>query len=79
MGVMARQRDGVFVITSDRLSADSPGKGAPKRASEADAVWTGSGWSLTLTEAMTFPSLDAADEYVRANYGRVMKDGGTTA
>lgn len=74
MGVMARQRDDKYVITSDRLVADSPGKGAPKRTSADDAVWTGDGWSLVLSEAMTFPSLDAADEYVRANYPRIMKE-----
>ncbi len=79
MGVMARKRGELHIITSDRLSAGDPAKAAPKRVSESDAVWTGSGWSFTVADAMTFPTLDEADEYLRANYTRVMKDGGTTA
>ena len=78
MGVMARKRDEVFVITSDRTSVDSAAKAAPKRSSDSDFVWTDKGWSSVMADAMTFRTLDAADEYIRANYARVMKDGGTT-
>ena len=34
-------------------------------------VWTGDDWSANSANAMSFTSLDDADEYVRANYARV--------
>jgi len=79
MGVMTRKQDDVYIITSDRGADDSPAKMAPKRRSDTFLrVWTGSRWSDVLTEAMTFPTLDAADDYTKANLARVMSDGGTS-
>ena len=73
MGVMARKAGEKFVITSDRLSGELPNTRAAKRTSEDYQVWTGEGWSATKTDAATFPAIDGADEYIRANFGRVMK------
>jgi hypothetical protein len=71
MGVMARKQGESFIITSDRMSGDVPSKAAP-RLSGTFRVWTGAGWSTETLEAKTFPSVGVADEYVRANYTRVM-------
>ena len=80
MGVMTRKIDEHFVITSDRGSADATNKPAPKRMSETSLrVWTGDGWSAIATEAKIFTTPEAADEYTRANFARVMSAGGTTA
>ena len=70
MGILTRRHGDLFVISSDRRArwvADGP------RAASSDTfqVWTGQCWSPTKEEAMTFASLDAADEYVRANFRRV--------
>ena len=80
MGVMTRKIDEHFVITSDRGAADAAHKPAPKRMSETSLrVWTGDCWSAVMSDAKIFSTLDAADEYTRANYARVMSAGGTTA
>jgi hypothetical protein len=72
MGIMTRKQGSEYVITSDRGSDDSPTNRAPKRAMpDAYEVWTGTAWSTSMPEAKTFATLDAADEYVRANYSKV--------
>jgi hypothetical protein len=71
MGIMTRAEGDLFVITSDRPPGEWPTKHAPRRVSEGCQVWTGTQWSPTRTEAMTFTSLEAADEYVRANFRQI--------
>ena len=71
MGILTRQQGDTFVITSDRAFGASPTTRAPTRLTEVYEVWTGTGWSTTREEAIGFKSLDAADEYVRANYASV--------
>lgn len=71
MGIMTRQQGDTFVITSDRAFGASPTTRAPTRLTEVYEVWTGTCWSTTREEAISFRSLDAADEYVRANYATV--------
>jgi hypothetical protein len=75
MGVMTRDRGEVFVITSDRSPDDTPNKRAPKNLSDTYLVWTGDSWSSVMTDAKTFETEEAADEYIRANADRVMKYG----
>jgi hypothetical protein len=73
MGVMARKAGEEFIITSDRVSGELPSVRPPKkRVLEVYQVWTGKGWSATMTDAKTFTTLDVADEYVRAHYLQVM-------
>ncbi len=72
MGILTLEQDGKFVISSDRGMEEAPLKRAPKRGPSAHyQVWTGDAWSLSRADAMTFSSLDAADEYVKANYRRL--------
>ena len=71
MGILTRKQGDAYVISSDRNSADAPAKHAPKRQSNIYEVWTGRLWSVAMTDAKTFESLDSADEYVRANYALV--------
>ena len=71
MGIMTRQQGDTFVITSDRAFGSSPTNRAPTRLTEVYEVWTGSCWSKAREDAISFTSLDAADEYVRANYAAV--------
>lgn len=71
MGILTRPLDDKFVITSDRTRDEAPAKRAPARLSENYAVWTGSNWSDEKADALAFTSLDAADEYVRANFAKV--------
>lgn len=71
MGILTREQGKAFVISSDHNSTDPPSKRAPRRLDEPYQVWTGSGWSIDVGEAMTFDSLDDADDYVRANYAKV--------
>lgn len=79
MGVMTQKHNDQYIITSDRGAADTPNKTAPKRRSTGSLhVWTGSRWSTDPAEAMTFPTLDAADAYTQTNFSRVMHDGGTS-
>ena len=75
MGVMTRDRGEVFVVTSDRNPDEPPSKRAAKKMSNTYLVWTGDGWSADMADAKTFETVDAADEYIRANSDRVMKDG----
>ncbi len=76
MGVMARELDGLFVITSDRTVGDSPSKTAPKKPhADVYQVWTGDRWSANSTDAKTFDAIEEADDYIRENSGRVMQNG----
>jgi len=71
MGIMARREGDTFVITSDRTSHAETTKRAP-RVSLVCQVWTGAHWSRNTNTAMRFGSCDAADEYLRANFARVI-------
>jgi hypothetical protein len=69
MGILTLQQDGKYVISSDRRMTDAPVNRPPKgKAYDAYEVWTGTSWSSTKSEAMTFITLDEADEYVKTNY-----------
>lgn len=74
MGVMPRKSGENFIITSDRTAGELPTKAVPKKrlADDAFQVWTGSGWSPSHDAAAVFSGLDAADDYIRANFNRVM-------
>ena len=74
MGVMPRKSGEHFIITSDRSAGELPSKSAPKKRMDDDVlqVWTGSGWSTSHAAAAVFSGLDAADDYIRANFDRVM-------
>ena len=71
MGILTRQQGEVFVITSDRQTGASPTARAPIRVGEEYQVWNGANWSVVKEEAACFASLEAADEYVRANFSKV--------
>ncbi|QDU31388.1 hypothetical protein ETAA8_65450 [Anatilimnocola aggregata] len=50
-----------------------PSKQAPnKPLLEMFQVWTDDDWSLSIDAATIFSELDAADDYLRANFNRVM-------
>jgi hypothetical protein len=69
MGILTLQQDRQFVITSDRNMSDAPVNRPPKgKPSSNYLVWTGAGWSPTQSDAITFATLDLADDYVKANY-----------
>jgi hypothetical protein len=73
MGVMPRKSGETFVITSDRVVGELSSKQAPKKRESDDyQVWTGNGWSATMADAATFLAIAGADEYIRANFARVM-------
>lgn len=72
MGVMTRNQGEIFVITSDRILGEAKNAHAAKKLSSTYLVWTGDTWSSVKTEAKTFETVDAADEYIRANSNRVM-------
>jgi hypothetical protein len=71
MGILTRKQGQTFVISSDHNPLDALGRRPARRLDEPYQVWTGADWSDNNEAAMTFDSLDAADEYVRANYARV--------
>ena len=75
MGVMTRDRGEVFVITSDRTPGEVKSARTAKKLSTTYLVWTGDGWSAAMVDAKAFETEEAADEYIRANADRVMKDG----
>jgi hypothetical protein len=75
MGVMTRDRGDVFVITTDRSPGEVKSTRAAKKMSSTYQVWTGDSWSSDMAGAKTFETAEAADEYLRANSARVMKDG----
>ena len=71
MGIMTRKRGEVFLITSDLSVGAAPSNRPPKRSADMALVWTGTAWSAEIAEAKPFATLDAADEYTRANYNRL--------
>ncbi len=71
MGILTRRQDDMFVITSDQPAGTSAKTRAPARLNDDYEVWTGTGWSTSKAEAISFATLDAADEYVRANYAKI--------
>ena len=73
MGIQTKQHDGKYLISSDRGMKDAP-VGRPPRGNPSDTYqfWTGEAWSLVQADAMTFNTLDEADEYVKANYPRLV-------
>lgn len=71
MGILTLRQGDVFVIASDRTSDAAPSKQAPRRQIAICQVWNGASWSTNIGEAMSFISLDQADEYVRANFAKV--------
>ena len=75
MGVMTRDQGDGFVVTSDRILGEPKSIRAAKKMSGTYLVWTGVSWSSVMTEAKTFDTADAADDYIRANSERVMRDG----
>jgi hypothetical protein len=75
MGVMARDQGEVFVVTSDRILGETKNARAAKKMSSTYIVWTGDSWSSVMIDAKTFETMEAADEYIRANADRVMKNG----
>jgi hypothetical protein len=75
MGVMTRDQGGRFVVTSDRILGEAKSIRVAKKMSSTYSVWTGDTWSSVMTDAMTFATAEAADDYIRANSDRVMKDG----
>lgn len=70
MGVMPRKSGEQFIITSDRVVGELPSNRIPKKP--LFQVWTGNAWSATIADATTFTAVDVADEYIRANFARVM-------
>jgi hypothetical protein len=75
MGVVARKRDERFVVTSDRNPGAAANKRAPSDLSDTYLVWTGDSWSSAMTDAETFDTMEAAEDYIRANSDQVMKHG----
>ncbi len=71
MGILTRRQDDEFVITSDQPRGTAAKTRAPARLNDTYEVWTGDRWSTTKDEAIRFTSLEAADEYVRANYATI--------
>src|SRR5262249_44142710 len=71
MGILTRKQGERFVVSSDRAS---PGGGnrAPPSVREPYQVWTGFEWSSNVDAAVFFQSMDDADEYVRANFPKLM-------
>jgi hypothetical protein len=74
MGVMSRKSGDSFIITSDKVVGEAPSKQAPKKPQlEVFQVWTGDCWSTSTDAAAIFSALDLADDYIRANFDRVMR------
>jgi hypothetical protein len=72
MGILTLQQDGKYIVSSDRSMTDAPVNRPPKGKPSGDyEVWTGNSWSSIKSDAMTFRTLDEADEYVKANYRRL--------
>jgi hypothetical protein len=71
MGILTRRQDDAFVITSDRPVGAAATNRAPTRLTDDYQVWNGTAWSATKSDALSFASLDAADEFVRANIAKM--------
>ncbi len=73
MGVMPCKSGENFIITSDCVAGELPSSRVPKKTPpDVLQVWTGQGWSATITDATFFSEIDVAEEYIRANSVRVM-------
>jgi hypothetical protein len=72
MGILTRQQGVQFIISSDQELDQKGAKRAPRIQSDVYRVWTGFDWSTNQSDALSFDSLDDADEYVRANYNKVV-------
>ncbi len=70
MGILTRKQDERFVISSDHANPHATNKRAG-RIDEHYVAWTGAAWSANVAEALLFDDLDAADDYVRANYTKL--------
>jgi hypothetical protein len=68
MGILTRRQGDLFVISSDQTAQLPATKRAPRHVNDICQVWSDGTWSINVEEAMTFASLDEADEYVRAHY-----------
>ncbi len=77
MGILTRQLGVKYVISSDQLSGDAASKRAPRTRGDVYQVWTGARWSPNSAEALSFNSLDDADDYVRMHYSIVSAQIGT--
>lgn len=76
MGVMARVQGDLYVITTDRISGDSPSKTAPKRPKDqVYQTWTGEKWSEIASDAITFEAIEDADDYIKDNSAELMANG----
>jgi hypothetical protein len=74
MGVMSRKSGDNFIIASDRIPGELPIKHAPQKPMlEVFQVWTGDGWSPSIDAATIFSSREAANEYLRENFDRIMR------
>jgi hypothetical protein len=72
MGILTRRQGESFVISSDhRLPGVDRKRAARGLLNGPYHVWAGENWSPNIDDALTFVSLDEADEYVRADYGKV--------
>ena len=71
MGILTRRQGTAYVISSDHTADEAAKKHAAHRLNDVYQVWTGNGWSETMTEALLFDRMDDADEYVRAHYAKV--------
>ena len=71
MGILTRQLGIKYIITSDQMSGDVVTKRAPRFRADVYQVWTGAVWSADIAAALSFDSLDDADEYVRMHYAKV--------
>ena len=71
MGLVPLRQGDHFVIASDCDPHAAPVARPPRKISTASHVWTGSEWSTVLTDGKTFPSADAADQYLQNQYARL--------
>jgi len=72
MGILTLRQGVRYVISSDRSTTDPPVNRPPKaKSSGGYQVWKGDSWSLVKSDAMTFGTVDDADEYVKSNYARL--------
>jgi hypothetical protein len=75
VGIMARKRDEAYVIASDRGPDGVLNKRAARNLSNTYHVWTGDCWTAVMSDAKTFETEEAAEDYIRANADQVMKYG----
>jgi hypothetical protein len=71
MGILTRKQGERFVVSSDRAGPRATNR-ASRSVNDPYQVWTGFDWSSSVAAAVFFQSLDEADEYVRANFPKLM-------